>query len=116
MKLEKFKEGDIIQRTRPNRFGDHSFLCEPLEFLEFRLGVILLREAQPGKDSNMFTLNAFTWNDSNWDYYPLEILSQEYQKRSEHLRKSHIRKIKEVFLMLIIPGYASKKLSPKILK
>lgn len=72
MKISEFTKGDVIQRIAPTeRIKDHSYCGSRLEFLGFEKGVIFFRNLE-WKEGEIQTLDAFDWDDDNWDYYPEE--------------------------------------------
>ena len=81
MKITEFKKGDIIHRLAPSmKFGDRSFIEEPIEFLEVKSGLIFFRwlHVSPGKIGK---LGLDAYDDDQWDYFPKEYLEvDELQK------------------------------------
>jgi hypothetical protein len=81
MNIRDFKEGDFIQRTAPtSRIGDHSYCGDRLEFLGFDKGVIMFRNTNGLFDKDVHTLDAFDWDDDNWDYYPESLFQKAKEK------------------------------------
>ncbi len=71
MKVSEFKKGDYIQRTAPTlRTKDHSYVGDRLIFLGFDRGVIFYKSTDGIFGDDVHKLDAFDWDDDNWDYFP----------------------------------------------
>jgi|GEM_PF-1596899 len=78
MRLSQFKESDIITRTAPTeRIKDHSYCGDPLEYVGFDKSIIVLIDSSLHFGGpRILTLDAFDWDDNNWDYYPTSLLAK----------------------------------------
>jgi len=83
MKINQFKKGDFVQRTKPTqRFGDHSYVGDCLLFLGCEKKIIFVYLPEDPIIKDVVTLDEFGWGDDNWDYFPkttLDKLKKEFQ-------------------------------------
>lgn len=75
MKIEQFKEGDIITRiakAKCSHGDDGSYLGDRMEFGGFEKGIIFVKIDR----LELVTIAEPAFQDDNWDYYPEKL----YQK------------------------------------